>query len=344
MGPVKPELLVVLVAGIGDLILATMGLRAIRNGHPSTCLHLLTSVEAAPIARHFSFVDKVWPFPLRQIRGDKRSYAGAIDRILSLRSHRFEKIVNLYQVASPKGALAMGLMFSLLRSPCKIGHDRHGFGIFLDQKIPGGFFQGRHMADSLLEMAVRAGGRPDNRGIEVFRPGDLSPRLKRKLDFGQGESSLKLIAIHPGADAAGKRAHPAIFSSTVNRLNSTMGVRTVIFGGPGEEEIAGRIARDIQGPVVDLTGETSLEELVGVMGQIDLLIANDSGPMHFAAALKKPLVAVFAGGSPEVFGPYGDPGRFRIIEIDRSAISRCDRSIAGISEQIAAMGRELLSG
>lgn len=313
MNQTKAPLLVVLIAGIGDLVLGSMGLRAIRHGFPRAEIHLMTSVESVGIARCYPYVDKVWTFPIRQFRKNKKTFVNTVKALLPLRAYRFEKIINLYQVASIGGALAMGTVFSLLRSPCKIGHNRYGFGFFLNEKAPEDFFQDRHMADSILDLACMAGGKADGEGIEVFPPGSIDASIKKMLDFAPDNSGLKTVAINPGSDAVEKRTDPIILSSAVNRLAARIPIKSIILGGPGEEVIAAKIFQNIQTPSINLAGKISLEELVYVLDQVDLLITNDSGPMHIAAALKKPLVALFKKGNNNIFGPYGDSKRFRTI-------------------------------
>jgi ADP-heptose:LPS heptosyltransferase len=344
MDTAQSSILVVLVAGIGDIVLGSMGLRAMRNGHPLARIHLLTSADAAMVAKNYPYIDRVWAFPIRRLRHDKTAIVDMLKVILTLRSHWFDKVVNLYPVASIGGGLTMGTVFSLLRSSCKVGHDCNGFGNFLDRKGSKDFFQGRHMADSMLEMARLAGGKPDGKGVEVFRSGRIDPAMERVLDSSPEKPRPKIIAINAGSDAEYKRADPAVFSLAVERIAALFPVQTIVLGGPGEEAIAGRIVRSIDSPAVNLAGKISLEALVCVLEQVDLLITNDSGPMHIAAALKKPLVALFAGGNPAVFGPYGDPLRFRIIEMDRAGRNKRGPSIKAAAEQVAAFSEELLCG
>lgn len=335
------QLLIVMVAGIGDFILGSMGLRALKAGHPACEVHLLTSVEAAEIGVYYPYVDRVWGFPIRRLRRDKTAFVEIARCLSKLHAWRFDKIVNLYQVASFRGALAMGLTFSVLRSPCKIGHDRYGFGTFLDRKVPADFFRGRHMADALLELACLAGGRPDGRGIEVFHSGRPKPALKKIFDDRAGK---KTVAVNAGSDVRQKRASPVLFASIVNELARCFPIETIVLGGPGEEALAAEVVQRIEGPAINVAGKTKLEELVYVIEHIDLLITNDSGPMHIAAAMDKPLVALFSGGYPAAFGPYGDGGRFRIVEIDGAAVKgSAGPYCAAVSEKAAAMGKDLLA-
>ena len=342
MNQTNAPLLVVLIAGIGDLVIGSMGLRAIRHGFPGAEIHLMTSVESVDIASCYPYVDKVWTFPIRQFRKNKKAFVNTVKALLPLRAYRFEKIINLYQVASIGGALAMGTVFSLLQSPCKIGHDRYGFGFFLNEKVPEDFFQDRHMADSILDLACMAGGKADGEGIEVFPPSSIDSSIKKMLDFAPDIHGLKTVAINPGSDAVEKRTNPMIFSSAINRLAAWISVKAIILGGPGEEEIADKIFKCIQVPAVNLAGKTSLGEIVYVLNQVDLLITNDSGPMHIAAALKKPLVALFRGGNHKIFGPYGDFPKFRVMEIGVTKTTDNRFKYDRLGEDIAVIGKEIL--
>ena len=67
----KDSLLVILLAGIGDLILASKSIRALKKGHPNSEIHLLTSCEAVPIAKNYKFIDKVWSFPTHKAKSNK---------------------------------------------------------------------------------------------------------------------------------------------------------------------------------------------------------------------------------------------------------------------------------
>ncbi|MGD8368803.1 MAG: glycosyltransferase family 9 protein [Desulfobacterales bacterium] len=164
------------------------------------------------------------------------------------------------------------------------------------------------------------------------------------IDFGPVQSESKTLAIHAGSDSVYKRADPGVFSGAVNRIAASFPLQTVVLGGPAERPIADHIAQGIKSRVINLAGKTSLDSLVYVLEKVDLLITNDSGPMHIAAALKKPLVALFSNGYPAVFGPYGDSIRFRILEMDR--LRRFGKgSINEVAAaQVAAFGEELLRG
>ena len=134
MAQEKKRFLVILIAGIGDLIMASASLRALRRSHPDAEIHLLTSSEASVLAVNYPYVDRVWSLPVREIRKDKLQSLRALGVIRELRRTQFDLCLNLYRVSSWPGALRMGLLMSLLRAGRKAGHDSKGFGIFLDKK------------------------------------------------------------------------------------------------------------------------------------------------------------------------------------------------------------------
>jgi heptosyltransferase-2 len=111
-----------------------------------------------------------------------------------------------------------------------------------------------------------------------------------------------------------------------DRLIDHHGARVIVLGGPSEKGIADRIESRMRNRPENLSGQLSLDELTYVIGQFDLLITNDSGPMHIAAALGVPLVAVFGPEDPARLGPYTDPRLYRIAS-GRVPCSPCNKSI-----------------
>jgi len=139
----KQRILVVLVAGIGDTVLVSESLRFLRNGYPGSEIHLLANTDAVLIASHFSSVDRVWPFPIRELRKSKKYLFQIAKLIWVLRKTGYSMVLNLYRVDTLPGAIKMGLLLLLLGAKKRIGHDRNGFGFFLTEKLPAKIFQGR---------------------------------------------------------------------------------------------------------------------------------------------------------------------------------------------------------
>jgi len=307
----KKSILIVLIAGIGDLVLASKSIRAIRNGLPGADIHVLTSTEAWAIAKNYTHVNHAWPFPIRELRSKKAYLFEILKLIQRLRKNRFHLVVNLYRIYSWRGSITMGLLFGLLKSTTKVGHDHKGFGIFLNKKAPANIYKDRHFTDAMMDIALLAGGVPDDKGIEVFWD-ESSENKWRHLISKHINPQKRRIAINPGADKPNKRWNPENYALVANRLMERFDVEIILFGGPGEENIANELQGRIEKDVTNLAGQLTLNDLVYIISQCDLLITNDSGPMHVAAALKTPLVAIFGPETPVHTRPYTSTDLYRI--------------------------------
>ena len=313
--------LVVLIAGIGDLVCASKSLRAIKKAFPDSDLHLLTSSDAAPIARNYPYIDHIWVFPIRELRRSAAPLLDAARVLRDLRKYRYAMVMNLYAVCSLCGALGMGLLLSLVRAHARIGHANKGFGLFVNKKVPHATVAGRHSVDAMMSIALAAGARDDGRGIDVFWD---------KGCEGQWHDLFKeprpVIAINPGGDRPNRRWREDRFAETADRLVDRCGGRILILGGPADRERAGRIRRAMKNAATDLSGRLSLDALAFIISKADLLVTNDSAAMHIAAALQTRQVAIFGPEDPKLFHPYAQANTYRIIrkEIGCNPCSKSD--------------------
>jgi len=308
------RILIVLIAGIGDLVLASKAIRSIWNAKERPiCISLLTSSEAAFLAQAYPYFKKVHAFPIRELRKKNSHLLDIASLVNKLRLMEFDQIVNLYLIGSKAGALKMGLLLSMLKARVKIGHDRYGFGRFLTDTVPESTFEGRHVVDAMQEIAIKAGGIPDDHGIEVYWNPEAETKWRSFFDSTSGKIA---IGINPSGDRANRRWAPDRFAAVAARLVERFDARIVLLGGPGDRDIASSIAQAIPSDVSDLSGTIPLDELPYVIRRLDLLLTNDSGPMHIGAATKTPLVALFGPEDPRLFGPYTTYDLYHIVMKD----------------------------
>ena len=304
MGDLRQSILVVLTAGIGDLVLASKSIRAIRNGFPDADIHLLTSTEAAPIGQNYDYLDHVWAFPIRELRKNKRYLFDILRLIFELRKIEFVIAVNLFAVDSWLGAIKMGLLFLLLSARAKVGHNNKGFGLFLRKRVPAETFQNRHRVDAMKDIALQAGGRPDENGIDVFWDKSCEKKWSYLFESKRPYSNERIVGLNPGGDRENKRWNPANFAIVGDKIIEEFNAKIILLGGPGEENIARQIENKMRNGVVNLAGKLNLNELTYIISKFDLLVTNDSGPMHIAAGVRTPLVAIFGPQNPAIVGPY----------------------------------------
>ena len=312
----RPSILIVLIAGIGDLILASKSIRAIRNGYPDAEIHLLTSTDAAPLATNYQYIDHVHAFPIRALRKDKKYLFDIFRLIRKLGKIRFDLALNLYMVGSLSGAMKMGLLYFCLCAKERIGHDAHGFGFFLTGKAPQDIFKNRHFTDSMMDLTLMAGGISDDQGIEVFWDRLIVEKWVSLLNNDQNTEQALKIGINPGGDRENRRWRPKNYAEVADRIMDLFPSSVFLLGGPGEEDIARKIEMTMKHPAVNLAGKLSLNELTYLISRFNLQITNDSGPMHIAAATKTPLVALFGPEDPRLFGPYTTSDIYRVIHKD----------------------------
>lgn len=308
------SILLVIVAGIGDFVMATKAIRAVRSGFPQAEIHVLTSSEGAAIAQRHPGVDRIWAFPIREWRSD-RFRVGPIIRLLwQLRRTRYDIAINLYPVGSWAGSAKMGLFFSCLRAKIKTGQASGLLRFCFDERLPANVFSGKHMANAMTDVAIAIGGRSDNGGLELTCQEGSSGKWEVLFASGGGDLQRLVIGINPGGDRPNRRWPAANFAMAAEALAARCGARILIFGGPGEEPIGQEIQSALNGKALNLTGQLNLRDLPFFISRCDLLISNDSGPMHMAAALKVPVVALFGPENAGYYRPYTSPVLYRVIQ------------------------------
>jgi len=119
------------------------------------------------------------------------------------------------------------------------------------------------------------------------------------------------VVLRPERDAT-KRWDPGRFAGAAAELRRRHGGTVVLLGGPEERPLLDHLRHELGGPCLNLGGRTSLPVLGAVIARLAVLLTNDSGPAHFAYALKVPAVTVFGGTDPGAWGPPAD-GPFRVL-------------------------------
>ena len=136
------------------------------------------------------------------------------------------------------------------------------------------------------------------------------------------------MTLHPGTSAFGqfKRWPAARFGETAARLKRDMGARCVVTHGPAEENLAAEVVASSSG-AAQLAPPFSLGELVELLRRASLVIAADTGPLHVAALLKRPVVAIFGSKDPAIYAPYGTRSEIVRADIPCSPCvkRKCDR-------------------
>ena len=288
------KILIVKPSSLGDVVHSLPFLSSIRSCFPKSEIHWVIAkgleglLDGNPmISRLFVINKDLW-----------KKISHAADTVLEvkrlfkeIRAERYDLVVDL------QGLLRSGLITMASRAPVRIGFTeaREGSGFFYTAKVRGG--KDLHAVDRYMKIAAALGCETAGAVFPLPSFGNRDEWLKSfRKDFDE------YVVIVPGARWDTKIWPAAHFGEVASRLP----VRSVVVGSGADKGIAEEVVGSSRGKAVSLAGRTTLTELIEIMMGARLVISNDSGPMHIAAAVGVPVVAIFGPTSPERTGPYGD--------------------------------------
>jgi lipopolysaccharide heptosyltransferase I len=304
--------LVVKLSAIGDVIQTLPMVEALKRRYPRVRIDWLVEEEASDLlfghpAIHRVIVSrrKTW---LRQLlrKGEFWGAMQEIGRFLrELRSQPYDWVIDNH------GILKSGLLVMLSRGKRKIGYkalkgiSEEGSYLFTNERYQSLSIE-RHALERYLDLASQMGVPVEEATLEYPLSRDLLLNAESLLRQ-EGFFSRPLVVIHPMAKWETKQWPPENFSRLISALAKGKS-SVVVTGGPQDVEPVKEILSRVEEPaaVLNLAGKTGLKELAGIFALADLVITPDTGPMHIAAAVKAPLIALFGPTAPWRTGPYGD--------------------------------------
>lgn len=320
------RILAVKLADLGDLLSVTPAIEALRAAYPSARIDLLAPPSSAGLLRNNPNISKILTFD--KFPFDRKRGLLSISRLAQtalfmarLALARYDAVVLFHHFATRWGAFKFAAVTLATRAPVRAGVD-NGRGFFLNSRLSDEGFGAMHEVDYWLSLAALLGADP----LGGWRPHIFIDRESRdrvtRLLAGKGMSHTRgdsrarqdgpLVAMHPGAGWYSRaRIWPARnFAAVAKGLVESHGATVVVLGGPDEEE-AGRLIEEAVGDstrLFNLVGQTSILESAALLELCGLFVGNDSGPMHIAAAVDTPVVAVFGPSNARAWGPYTPPG------------------------------------
>ena len=300
------SLLLVLVAGIGDFVMATPAMRSIRRAFPGTRITLLTSPQAAGLARPCPLLDEVLAFDLRAYRPGERGtgWLGGRDlwrMAIQLRARHFDVAVNLYQIASVGGVLRMGMFFTLIGARRTAGRWSGGLGFFFGTRSA----DRPHAVDAMLALAAGLGCPAGAEHPALWIPDDSRHSAAEHVNRAGLEPGEPFVAMNIGSNRREARLPLPLGVEIGRRLSRSLSRPILYLGDAGEAEAVRSVCAEVGPNARSLAGATDLLELAAVFERASLVVSTDSGPMHMAAAVAAPLVALYGPADPARFGPRG---------------------------------------
>jgi heptosyltransferase I len=291
-----PRLLIIKPSSLGDIVHGLQLVASLREQVPDLRVDWVVRDLFAPLVRQAVDVERVIVF-------ERRGGWGALWRLRrEIRAERYDFVFDL------QGLARSGLMTAVARAGRKVGRSdaREGARWFYDAVVPlppAG--RSSHAMEILLQFAPVLGAKPELRGQVKFR----LPAEPLEGVFGEGaaagESSRRVI-LFPDSRRP-EKCWPHFRVLTERLLLERPDLRLI---WAGSERLEGETGWPV-GRFANLTGRIPLGSLPSAMARVALVVGNDSGPVHLAAAMGVPVVALFGPTDPQRFGPYppGAPGR-----------------------------------
>jgi heptosyltransferase-2 len=322
---------VVKLATLGDLLLATPMLRALRTRYPDARLDALTSDVAAPLIRDSPLIDHLYTFDKGAFDdlGALAGRAGELGRLaplaLRLRMTRYDAVVLAHHLTLPAGRLKYRALLAAVHPKRSVGLD-NGHGRFLSLRVRDDGFGALHEAEYALALAaaLNASASASDRGLRLS---DLGWSCAPPTPLRPGESPQ--IALHPGGGtySLARRWPASRFVELAQALWTEFGATITLLGGAEERDLQVEILDALDRPpwATALPGEVSPRRLVEILGASHLFIGNDSLPMHLAAAAGTPVIAIFGPSNAQAWGPYAPhaPERAIVVRRDDLPCSPC---------------------
>jgi lipopolysaccharide heptosyltransferase II len=283
---------------IGDLLMALPAIAAVRELAPRARIDLVVGSWNEPIARLLDAVDHVelLDAPWLARGGPAAAHAELVRRARAWR-RRYDLAINF------EGDIRSHLLMWLSGTPHRAGFEMAGGGPVLTDVEP--YDPSRHVADNLLRLVERAFGRPAHslpmREVRLAVP----ESARRNAEALLPTSDKLLVGVNVGGGREIKQWEPARFGVVAARLSAKYGARIVFTGAPGDGAVVSAALRAMPGAVdaIDLTGRADLLALAAVIERCAVFVTGDTGPMHIAAAVGTPLVAIFGPSDPARWGP-----------------------------------------
>jgi heptosyltransferase-2 len=293
---------------IGDAVMSLPALEALRARFPRAEIVLLARPWVSEAYWYHPAVNR------HMVYNSEREHKGARGfwrLVEALRAERFDAVV-LFQNAFHSAWMAWWA-----RIPVRIGYARDWRGSLLTHaiKAPPAAAYG-HQAYYYIHLLFRAGLIEKPKPIEQVRLVVTAAEKKwaaKRLNSLGLQGPRFLVGLNPGASFGPAKRWPADrYAQLADRLIGGLHADVLIFGSRAERPLAEELAHKMNYTPTILAGETSLRQLMALLAQCRLVVSNDSGPMHLAAALGLPLIALFGSTDERATGPLGP--RARVVQ------------------------------
>jgi lipopolysaccharide heptosyltransferase II len=287
---------------MGDLLMTTPVIRALREAVPGRRVTLLTSPSGAEAAALVPSVDEVIVYAAPWVKAPVGRHDSGPDLAMVDRLARADFDAAAIFTVYSQSPLPAALMCYMAGIPLRLAHCRENPYELLTDWVPDPEPRGliRHEVRRQLDLVAAVGCRPADERMTISVPVRAGRRIGEWLEMQGLAEGRRWVAIHPGSTAPSRRYAPGSFAEVARRLVREHGLGVVFTGGASVRDLIEAIRLEMGGaPSLSLARALNLGMLAALIARAPLLVSNNTGPVHVAAALGTPVVDLYALTNPQ---------------------------------------------
>ncbi|MGE3954099.1 MAG: lipopolysaccharide heptosyltransferase II [Parachlamydiales bacterium] len=284
---------------IGDLVMATPLLTDLRRAFPEAEICAMCTAKLAPLLEHDPDINELFAFsrPSGWIKKEEGR-----DVVGTIRAGRYDLGI------LTTNSLSSAWWFWRGGVKRRLGFKTDGRWLFLNEGLPlPKTIEEQHLVLTYKALLEPLGISPSATKPRLYLQPDEIEAARALLAKRGVPPGAKIVGVNPGAAYGSAKCWlPERFREVIERLLEDPNLYVLCFGDSSGAPLVKQICSGLPNRVINLAGGTTLRELVALISLCDVVLTNDSGPMHIAAAMKRPLVAIFGSTSDLKTGPYGE--------------------------------------
>ena len=307
------NILIIRTDRIGDVVLTTPAIKAVRNYFPEAKITVLMSPVTLDLLQGVDFIDE---FMLDDRQGVNKGNKGFLKLVQQVRSKKFDLVINYHTKKRSN------LCSYLAGVPYRLGYKNDKYGFLLNHPVEDNRHLGEvHEAQYCLDLLREIGIESDNLDLEIMVRQDSEQWIDNFLELNSIQAGSPMVVIHPAASDPAKQWPKECFVELINRIaQRSDNIQFLVIGTEENRNLSEFIVNECRAKALEMAGLLSLSQLVSLLKRVDIMVSNDSGPVHVAAAVKTPVVSIFTrnqpGINPQRWQPLGEKSRIVTVGFD----------------------------
>ncbi len=302
---------------LGDVLLTTPAIRALRERYPDAEIHALVNPSSAPVLENLDAVDLVLTLPFPGFTRGKAQQSVRVPYQFAIQTARRLRKIGYAQAIIFRPDHWWGAWLARMTGiPVRVGYDHEDTHRFLTHAVP---HKHEHIVTQSLRLVDALTDQTTDPQTAVYRfpLTDLNRAYVRGyLDEWDITPDDRILCIHPGSGAKIKLWESEKWAKAADILSEQLSARVVFTGSDSELPLIREILDHMELDAVVVAGDTSIGQLAALYNRAAVVLGPDSGPLHLAVAVGTPTVTLYGPADPDEFGPWGDPRKHAVLTTD----------------------------